>query len=177
MTDKDHTVNYGFQIPPGDGDSYQDEDDLRIPFTQVDTSLKAVNDSLYSINHRPHLWDFPRIGVTENNTFGVSAEFAPLISGFIPDAPPGDYLIYLTLTLSGSASDNNTNIRMSAGSVNLGDPRCDVSIVTKPATYILPMMNWLGGSITVDVSARVFLGTCTVWKIGSHVSVQYLGPR
>lgn len=181
MTDKEFTTNYGFQIPPDDGDSYQDEDDLRVPITQIDTTLKGVADGIYAINHRPHVWDILRASAVPSDNFNAGQGFVSVIGSVINDTPPGDYLIYLTLITSGNAADNDANVRMQAGEgdsfANLGDPKCDLSVVAKPVTFIMPVYNWLGGSLPVTVWIQVLTGVGTIYKNGSHVIVQYLGPR
>jgi len=130
------------------------------------------------LNVAARAWNLPRSASTNNasDSFGAGSMIA-LVGGTITNAPPGDYLITDTLTLSASVTTVAYH-RLVVGGANVtGDSRIDLNGSPAPRTFTYCLLGFAGGNLGIQASAQVGSGTGTVFTAGSNIAVAYLGPR
>lgn len=125
---------------------------------------------------RQRAWSLPRTSVNLADSF-PSGFVTALIVGTVTAAPPGDYLITLTMVLSGSvAAGGNAQLLVNTADV-LSSPRSDVVVQAQPNSFSYVLNNYAGGDMALVGTQNVVTGTATIYTRGSMITVAYLGPR
>lgn len=123
-------------------------------------------------------WYFPRSANTPSPTSDsfAAGSFVGMLSATVNNAPAGDYLVTVTLVMSGAATSAGY-LRFLVNGVNVsGDSRADVIGNPMPKSFSYAM-NWAGGNLPLSALFQSGTQTATVWVAGSGIAVGYLGPR
>lgn len=120
-------------------------------------------------------WTFERTSANATDNFTANA-MTSLISGALPSAPPGDYMVHVVLALSAAAATSG-NLRMIVNSVNTSsDMRADLGTDVRPVNFVTTVTH-NGGQLNFDAQFQAATQIGSVWRNGSRVSLGYMGPN